>query len=83
MPLKGKRYGEEKEFCLKTFQQIILFILNGFPYHDPAEVVLLPQKKFDDVTLHNCSPHMSAFLFWRQVVWICSIVYIDGNRKIK
>ena len=42
MPLKGKRYGEEKEFCLKTFQQIILFILNGFSYHYPAEVVLLP-----------------------------------------
>ena len=68
MPIKGQRQGEEKEFCLKTFQQIILFVLNGFPYHYPAEVVLLPQKKFDDVTLHNCSRHMSAFLFWRQVV---------------
>ena len=70
MPIKGQRQGEEKEFCLKMFQQIILILLNGFPYHYhyPAEVVLLPQKKFDDVTLHNCSPHMSAFLFWRQVV---------------
>ena len=81
MPLKGKRYGGEKEFCLKTFQQIILFILNGFSYHYLTEVVLLPQKKFDDVTLHNCSPHMSAYLFWRQVVWICSIVPRQ-NRKI-